>query len=129
MIYLTEVYKKLYDSFLDNAREWIEAFECSLLQLEKYPEDRDLIDYIFRIVHNIKSTSGTVGLNDIYRFAHGVEDVLFMVRQGKLFPDKLLIDALLASCDLLWVMVESAAIEVPFDFAECEQWMKRMERL
>lgn len=127
MIDSTDIYDKLYCSFIDNVCEWILGLENGLLRLEKYPADRELINNIFRIAHNIKSTSRTVGLEDIYKFTHKVEDILSFVRQGKLIPDKNLIDLLLESVDLITEMVEPAVSKKQFDFYRCEDWMKRME--
>jgi two-component system chemotaxis sensor kinase CheA len=129
MLYLSNIYDRLFDSFIDNARQWIIELEEGLLQLEKSPCDKELVNNIFRIAHNIKSTSGIVGLNDIYRFANNVEDVLQLIRQGNFSPTKELIDAILKAADLMWLMVESAVSELSFDFSECENWMKNMETL
>lgn len=127
MINSTDIYDKLYCLFIDNAREWVLELENGLLRLEKCPADRELINNIFRIAHNIKSTSGTVGLEDIYNFTHKVEDILSLVRQGKLIPDRNLIDSLLESVDLITEMVEFAVSKKQFDFHRCEDWMERME--
>jgi two-component system chemotaxis sensor kinase CheA len=128
MINSIDIYNKLYCLFIANAREWILELENGLLRLEKSPADRELINNIFRIAHNIKSTSGTVGLEDIYKFTHKVEDILSLVRQEKLTPDRKLIDSLLESVDLITEMVESAVSKKQFDYHRCEDWMKKMER-
>ena len=119
----------LFNSFIDNAREWIIEFEDGLMQLEKSPDNKEIINNIFRIAHNIKSTSGIVGLNDIYRFTNSVEDVLQLIRQGNFSPTKEPIDAILKAADLMWLMVESAVSGLSFDFSECENWMENMETL
>ena len=128
MISSTDINSRLYYLFIDNAREWVLELENGLLRLEKSPADRELINNIFRTAHNIKSISGTAGLEDIYRFAHEVEDILSLVRQEKLIPDRKLIDSLLESVDLITEMVESAVSKKQFDFYRCEDWIEKMQR-
>lgn len=122
---LTGIYNKLYRSFFSDAAEWIVDLENCLLRLEKSPMDKELINKIFRIAHNLKSTSGTVGLNDIHRFAHAVEDILYLVRQGELTADKRLIDALLEAVDMIEEMIEAVKSEKHFDLSRCEDWIKK----
>jgi two-component system chemotaxis sensor kinase CheA len=127
MAELDYLYKRLHSTFIDNAREWIVQLEDGLMQLETSPQDKDLINTIFRTAHNIKSTSGTAGLNDIYRFAHRVEDVLFLIRKDTLTPEKILISSLLEAVDIMWEMVEAAASKKNFDCSRCDEWLREME--
>lgn len=127
MIDMENLQDSLYNSFIDNAKEWVAELEGGFLTLEKSPRNKELINDVFRIAHNIKGMSGTAGLNDICRFAHSVEDLLFLIREGRLVPDKQLISVLLKAADLMREMVESSALKEQFDFSECERWMRGME--
>lgn len=115
--------------FIESARNWIMEFESSVLDLEKSPHNRELLNNIFRIAHNIKGCSGNTGLSDINRFAHIVEDSLDLIRQNKLVPNRQLITSLLEATDLISEMVEAAASKKSFDFARCQIWINDINKL
>ena len=122
-------YKKLYSIFVDEAMERIAELEGGLLQIEKSPDDKELLNTIFRAAHTIKGSSGSLGLKDISAFTHHMEEILDLVRQEKLSPDKELINVLLDATDMIKEMVESVASETTFEFSRCEDLLKRMEEM
>ncbi|MBF0560213.1 MAG: Hpt domain-containing protein [Nitrospirae bacterium] len=109
--------------FIDNATEWLTEMESRLCEFEQSPQDKDLLNDIFRTVHNIKGTSNTVGFHTIYAFAHYVEDLLQYLRQDSLVPDKQIINALFSAVDIILDMVESCAGKTVFDLRRCEEWI------
>ena len=55
-------------SFLNEAREMLDQLEQLLLELEASPDDRELLDALFRCAHTIKGSAGLFGLDDIVAF-------------------------------------------------------------
>lgn len=119
--------KKLYGVFIDEASEHIAEIENGLLDIEKNPQDKELINKIFRSAHTIKGSSGTLGLKDISRFTHNMEEILELMRQEKLAPKKEIINTLLKSTDIIKEMVEALASERDFDFSRCSELVKSMQ--
>jgi two-component system chemotaxis sensor kinase CheA len=120
-------FKKLHGIFVDEAMERLAELEDGLLRIEKAPDDKELLDTIFRAAHTIKGSSGSIGLTDIAKFTHGMEEILDLVRQGKIIPEKILINVLLGAADLIKEMVEAVASEMEFDFGRCEGLLKQMK--
>ncbi|MEW5723431.1 MAG: chemotaxis protein CheW [Thermodesulfobacteriota bacterium] len=87
--------------FFSEAVELIEAMESGLLALEKDPEDQTRIHSVFRAAHTMKGNAATVGLDHLIRFAHAQENVLDLLRQGKLRLTPEITSLLLSSVDLL----------------------------
>ncbi len=121
--------EKLLNVFIDEAIERIAEIEDGLLEIEKSPQDRELINAIFRAAHTIKGSSGTFGLTDISRFTHCMEEILDLMRHDKLAPEKEIINALLESTDILKEMIEALASGKSFDFSRCEDLINTMENL
>ncbi|MBF0558032.1 MAG: chemotaxis protein CheA [Nitrospirae bacterium] len=122
-------FKKLFEVFVEEAMEHIENLEEGLLQLEKSPDDAELLNSIFRAAHTIKGSSGSLGLKDISRFTHIKEEILDAMRNGEIVPDKELISILLEGVDLLKEMVAAVSEEIVFDFNRCSGVMKRIKEL
>ena len=70
--------------FISEAQEQIESIEQLLLQLEEAPEDRELLDALFRCAHTVKGSAGIFGLDAVVAFTHHVETLLDRLREGEL---------------------------------------------
>lgn len=86
-------------AYLEEARELLNDLEASLLELEKTPDDTDLLHKIFRALHTIKGSGAMFGFDDIAAFTHDVESVFDRVRNGLLAVDGRLLDLSLRACD------------------------------
>lgn len=98
-------------AFISEAAEQIEAIEGLLLELEEQPDNRDLLDSLFRCAHTVKGSAGIFGLNRVVEFTHHVETLLDKMRDGDiaLTPD---ISTLLLQCnDQIKFLVDTAADE------------------
>ena len=74
----------ILQTFIIESAELIQEMENALLQLETSPDDEDTINALFRAAHTIKGSAGIVGIDNIERFTHVVENVLEQVRQNKI---------------------------------------------
>ncbi len=74
----------LMGAFFDEAEEHLVNMEESLLALEHTPDDRGLLDAVFRAAHSIKGGCGVFGFNDVLRFTHALENLLQRVREGRI---------------------------------------------
>jgi two-component system chemotaxis sensor kinase CheA len=98
-------------AFISEAAEQIEAIETLLLELEEQPDNRELLDSLFRCAHTVKGSAGIFGLNRVVEFTHHVETLLDKMREGELVlnPD---ISTLLLQCnDQIKFLVDTAADE------------------
>jgi two-component system chemotaxis sensor kinase CheA len=73
--------------------------ERCLTDLEERPQDAELIGDIFRSVHTIKGTTGFLGFKRLETLAHAGENLLGLLREGKLTADRPLITGLLELLD------------------------------
>jgi len=79
--------------------EALDQFEQDLLSLEKNETDADTLHRIFRLIHSLKGTSGCLALHKIEELAHSGENVLSLMRDGRLRASKELISKLFAFSD------------------------------
>ena len=111
------------ENFREEAVELLENLEDDLMRLEESPDDREMIDAVFRAIHTVKGSAAMFGFNSASRFAHEVEMTLDRLRDGEFGVSKPFIDALLECRDHILDMIqkdldESAeADEVSHDLA------------
>ncbi len=95
-------------AFLSEAREQVELIEQLLLQLEDTPEDRELLDALFRCAHTVKGSAGIFGLDAVVGFTHHVETLLDRLREGALKLTPALSTLLLQCNDQILALVDGA---------------------
>ncbi len=69
--------------FIAETQEGLTELDTALINLESNPEDRPLLDKIFRTLHTIKGTCGFLGLMRLEKVAHIAETLLDGFRQGE----------------------------------------------
>jgi two-component system chemotaxis sensor kinase CheA len=97
---VSEAETEFLEIFRDEARERLDRIVAVLLALESGQAPADAVDSLFRDIHTIKGAAGMVGLDQIGKLAHGMEDVLSDTRSTGSFQPGL-IDPLLRSADAL----------------------------
>src|SRR5512140_700375 len=88
------------DLYLAESQEHLRELNRSLLELEQ-GGGSDAVTRAFRAAHTLKGMSATMGFSSVTELAHGLEDRLAEIRDGRLEVDPALIDQLLASADAL----------------------------
>ncbi|MCK5296324.1 MAG: chemotaxis protein CheA, partial [Alphaproteobacteria bacterium] len=89
----------LLNEFLTETSESIAIIDVELVNLEKDPEDQEILSKIFRLVHTIKGTCGFLGLPRLEELAHAGEDVLGKIRDGEMGVSPETVTLILSSID------------------------------
>ena len=98
---------ELTREFLIESQEGLDRMERCLTDLEERPQDAELIGDIFRSVHTIKGTTGFLGFKRLEKLAHSGENLLGLLREGKLVADRAIITGLLELLDGLRAILKS----------------------
>ena len=98
---------ELTREFLIESQECLDRMERCLTDLEQRPNDAALLAEIFRSVHTIKGTTGFLGFKRLERLAHSGENLLGLLRDGKLSADAPIITGLLHLLDGLRTILKN----------------------
>lgn len=98
---LDGVDQEILEDFLVEAGEIIDNLATQLVDLEKTPEDKDLLNSIFRGFHTVKGGAGFLNLTDLVNVCHGAESVFDALRKDtcKISPE--LMDVVLQAYDCI----------------------------
>lgn len=91
--------KTFVDKFKEEVREYLERLESGLLLLEQDPENYQVIDEIFRIMHSMKGSGGMFGFDLISDVTHDLESLYDLFRSKKQRIDSEIISYTLNSID------------------------------
>lgn len=93
--------------FKNETREQLERFTEILLELEQNPDKQgEVINELFRLAHNVKGSSGMMGLNDLKDTMHLVENLFDGVRKTVIRLDEAKIDTLIEYSDEVLEYIE-----------------------
>jgi two-component system chemotaxis sensor kinase CheA len=97
----------LLNDFLVETKEGLDHLDAELLALESSPDDRDLINAIFRRLHTIKGVCGFLDFHKLESVTHAGETLLGELRSENLKVDDKIITLLLTLCDAIRTIVAS----------------------
>jgi two-component system, chemotaxis family, sensor kinase CheA len=89
----------MLQEFITEAGEHLDEMETDLLQLEVEPGNQEILNDIFREVHSVKGAADYVGLEKMSELSHKLENLLEIIRQGKIAVDNKVIDILIEARD------------------------------
>ncbi|MDO8826899.1 chemotaxis protein CheA [Methylophaga sp.] len=92
---------EILQDFLVEAEEILDGLNEQLVALETQPQDKDLLNSIFRGFHTIKGGAGFLSLEAMVNLCHKGEDVFNLLRQGERLVDAEMMDTFLKVLDSL----------------------------
>src|SRR6056297_1149606 len=87
------------DMFFAESRDYIQMLNDNILQLEENPENKEVINSLFRAAHSLKGMSATMGFNTLTELTHKLENMMDKIRNGEIVVDTEIIDLLFAGID------------------------------
>jgi two-component system chemotaxis sensor kinase CheA len=97
--------EEILKDYLVEAKEGITKLEEEFVELEKDPENVEILKSLFRTMHSLKGASGFFGFKSLESIAHFSEDILAKLRDGLLKPEPEIIDMLLQAVDQIKYIV------------------------
>lgn len=91
----------ILQDFLVEAGEILERLGQQLVDLEQQPEDKDLLNAIFRGFHTVKGGAGFLGLNPMVQCCHVTENLFDILRNGQRSVTPELMDVVLQALDMV----------------------------
>lgn len=101
--------EELMQDFLTEASELLSDVDSKLIDLEKQPHDRDLLNIIFRGFHTIKGGAGFLNATELVTLCHLTENLFDNLRNGELILNADLMDAIFAATGEVRQMFDALA--------------------
>jgi two-component system chemotaxis sensor kinase CheA len=108
-------YSKL---FVNESRENLRSLNEAMIGLESKPEDKELVEVMFRACHTVKGMAGMMNFKVISETSHALEDLLNAIRNDVVRPVDEVAEAIFRGLDALEGMISSVehggeAAEIP----------------
>lgn len=110
-------FNDLIPEFIEESLEHLKNIEEDIIIIEQGTADNELINRVFRAVHSIKGGSSFLGLRNIERLSHKMEDIFNLVRNDDLVFTSQISSAVLTAIDKLKELLESSEDSDGFDIS------------
>ena len=121
--------QELIKDLLLESHEGLDRLDRELLTLEQGQGGSDSMNTIFRVIHTLKGTAGCLGLSHIEHTAHAGENLLSLLRDGKLTITPTMITTLLALSDALRGMLRTLEATGTDGTADHSELLAKLEEL
>lgn len=118
--------KQFQQKFIDEVNEMMNELEHNLLTFEKNPNDKNLIDSIFRSMHTLKGSGGMFGYDSIVELTHKVENIYAKIQNNEIKVSERIINLTFSATDLILRLLHDSK---PEDTKLKKQYDKTIEEL
>ncbi len=125
---IPEELQEILEEFLVEAEEILENLDQDLVDLESNPEDKELLNKIFRGMHTLKGGAGFLNLTPVVEIAHRIEDIFNKLRNDEMTLTPEIMDVILEGIDKLKESLQmlKESQELP-DMEEIRELLSRLD--
>lgn len=114
-----DILPELLEAFQQEAEDHLRNISLQLTELHNNENDKNILQNIRRGVHTLKGAAGTIGVQDIARLSHMMEDILDQLYDDRRSMDSDTMDLLCESTDILEDMlgeqIDAERLRVMYD--------------
>jgi two-component system, chemotaxis family, sensor kinase CheA len=113
---------ELLGEFLTETGEGLDQLDVELVRFEQEPNNAEMLNTIFRLVHTVKGTCGFLGLTRLAKLAHAAETLMGQYRDGApVTVDG--VSVILASIDRIKQILAGPKAAVPWGSPSTRSWI------
>ena len=120
----------IVSDFLAESYENLDRLDRDLVSLEKDPQNRESLAGVFRTIHTIKGTCGFLGFGKLEKVAHSGENLLSLLRDGRLILTPEITTVLLGMVDAIRQIlseIKTSGQEGNADYSDLLERLKRLQ--
>lgn len=112
--------------FLVESRENLDRLDQEMVELEKKPQDAQLLGAIFRTMHTLKGAAGFLAFTKLERVTHQAENLLSLLRDGKLLLASSHVTAILEAVDAVRSILDAVEVDGKEGNIDIESLVKKL---
>jgi two-component system chemotaxis sensor kinase CheA len=102
---MSDEMEEIRHDFLIEAQEMLEILDQRFVALESDPDNKELLNEIFRAMHSMKGSAGFLGFQCLVDVTHRAENILNKLRQGEIAVSQQVVDIILETVDVVKSLV------------------------
>lgn len=104
--------EEMLQDFLTEASDLLSSVDNNLVELEKRPDDKNLLNEIFRGFHTIKGGAGFLNATELVKLCHRTENLFDKLRNAEIVLNPFIMDAILAATGVVREMFDELSRQV-----------------
>jgi two-component system chemotaxis sensor kinase CheA len=98
--------QEIVSGFVVETEELLEKLDQDLVALDQTPDNKDLVNEVFRSLHTMKGNSRALGFDAMNTAVHRTEDVIRKVREGEMRVTPSMMDTVLKAVDVVKALLQ-----------------------
>lgn len=98
--------EEIRNEFLVESKEMLEQLDQQFVTLESDPNNTELLNEIFRVLHSMKGSAGFLGFTRLVDVTHRAENILNRLRQSEMALTPHVINIILEAVDVVKALME-----------------------
>lgn len=123
--YIMNPQDEIIEIFRADAKDHLSVLNSFLLEMEKNPDPLPSFDAILRSIHTLKGDSRMVGLEEVGKVAHKIEDVLKAFLTGMVAPKE---DRISALFDAVFYLENIIFGQIPSSASEMDEVLSGLDK-
>ncbi len=109
----SEEMQEIVEDFLHESRENLSDLELIFVDLEKDPQNTELLNSVFRTVHSLKGAADFLGFTQLVGIAHKSESLMNQLRKGDMILNPEIVDVIFEAVDVIKALLQEVETGVP----------------
>ncbi|MGH7230374.1 MAG: chemotaxis protein CheA [Nitrospiraceae bacterium] len=102
---MSDEMEEIRNEFLAESKEMLELLDQRFVTLESDPNNKELLNEIFRALHSMKGSAGFLGFPRLVDVTHRAENILNRLRQGDMAVTPQVITIILEAVDMVKLLM------------------------
>lgn len=98
--------ESIKEVFKEEAYDLLTQIDLPLMELEKSPDNTELINSVFRTLHTIKGSGSMCGFDELAKFTHKLENIFDCMRKGRFRANREIIGLTLKAKDCMRLLLD-----------------------
>lgn len=103
---MSDELEEIRNEFLVESKEMLEQLDRQFVTLESDPNNTELLNEIFRVLHSMKGSAGFLGFTRMVEITHRAENILNKLRQSEMALTPEVITIVLEAVDVVKALME-----------------------
>ena len=130
MNFLPEEFDEILNIFREESEEIVQKFNSNLLRFEENTDDMQILSILFQEAHSLKGAARMIGFYNIQNIAHLLEDILTLLKDGKLPITQNLLNKLYKTSDILLFLIRNSVnIKEDYDCDSAKELVNELQEL
>ncbi|MES4786945.1 MAG: chemotaxis protein CheA, partial [Nitrospiraceae bacterium] len=126
---MSDELEEIRNEFLVESKEMLEQLDQQFVTLESDPNNTELLNEIFRVLHSMKGSAGFLGFTRMVDITHRAENILNKLRQSEMALTPEVINIILEAVDVVKALMDDIRASGTDTHVQTDTMSKKLDQI